>query len=240
MANPLIPINTIRYKTYLKETMIEALRSVFEDHVDELLRKTKIDIDNPTDQESYPAIIVRFYERSITNAGVGHEEFLPTDIEEKFWQKFRHSFYSGDIEFAVYALSSYDRDLIADSLVQILSMGDTEDYTSQFLGRIYDANAEEKPTSLEHFVNVNTDSIQGFGETQTTPPWGPEDVLVYQTSYRIGVWGEFYSLTRPQTYVVIERAEQYPYLKEIEPVPDPNPEDPARWGADSYFLSNNS
>jgi hypothetical protein len=230
MANPLIPINTIRYKTYLKETLVEGLRSVFEDHVDQLLRKTKVDIDNPTDQESYPAIIVRFYERSITNAGVGHEEYLPIDIEEQFWQKFRHSFYSGDIEFAVYALSSYDRDLISDSLVQILSMGDTEDYTSQFLSRIYDASPAEKPTSLDHFVNINTDSVQGFGETQTVPPWGPEDVLVYQTSYRVGVWGEFYSLTRPQTYVLIENVEQYPYLQEIEPVPNPNPEDPAPWG----------
>lgn len=424
----LLAQQTIAYKTYIKETMVKALREVFQSHPDPILAGTKITIDYSFKKLSYPAIVVRFYERSIKNAGVGHYEWLQTPEQigdqetwfdnfkgtkssldyveingsypsdgvipstefyiipfipdnspdagthtEIFWEndeqitirsavrtsyentsgaaygeveftatemivrvkfrpddgmtitlsetsgdlptsdsiywldvryinneisatvydrdplldtaiplrttaamvsedqfidldgqgkisleavntvagtssikkfranklntvlepryiKHKHYLYQGDIEFAVYALSSYDRDLISDSLVQTLAMADTEAYTDSFLQRIYEADPLTDPGSVNHYINLNTDEIQGFGESQAPAPWQPEDVLLYQTSYRIAIHGEFYSRTPDQdAYGLVEEIDTYPYLSPIEEKPDPNIEDPAPW-----------
>jgi hypothetical protein len=222
MPKPTIPIQTVQYKTYVKEALVEALRNAFTGHPDELLAKVNIGIDYSLEELDYPQIVVRFYERSIKNAGVGHQEWFETAEGTGRYVRFKHMLYTGDIEFAVYALSSYDRDLISDSIVQILTMGDIEPYTNAFLERIYSPNPTTEPVSIEHFINLNTDEIMGFGETQTPAPWGPEDVLVYQTAYRIGIFGEFYSrMPEPQPdYGLVERVDSFPYPADEE-APDP-------------------
>lgn len=223
MTEALIPVETIRYKTYLKEALVEGLKPVFANHADPLFQETKVTIETPFDEARFPSIVVRFYERQIKNAGVGHFEFFPDPDAMGRYIKYKHLFYSGDVEFAIYALSSIERDLLSDSLVQILAMGDIEAYTNAFLQRIYNSN---DPAALDHMVNINTDVISGFGETQVPAPWQPEDVLVYQTAYRIGVFGEVYSRT-PETditnYGIIEKVDVFPYMPvDGEPVPDPN------------------
>jgi hypothetical protein len=220
-----IPTYTIRYKTYVKEALVEALREVFADHPDEILRTTNVNIDFPLTEADYPAIIIRFYERDIHNAGVGHHEFFEDESNPGRWIRYKHYLYSGDIEFAIYALSSVDRDLLSDSIVETLAMGDLSVYTNKFLTRIYAPDSTAEPASVDHAINLNTDQIQGFGETQMLAPWQPEDVMVYQTSYRIGIHGEIYSLT-PETdgadYGLVERVDSFPYNPDAgEEVPDP-------------------
>ncbi len=226
MPEPVIPVQTIKYKQYVKEALVEALRSVFATHPDQILRDTTIGIDFPLTEVDYPSIVVRFYERQIKNMGIGHYELGPHASAAGRFIKYRHYTYNGDIEFAIYALSSYDRDLISDSLVQLMAMGDTEDYTSVFLDRIYNSDPSVEPTSLDHFINLNTDQISGFGETQIPAPWSPEDVLVYQTAYRIGIMGEFYSRTPAIVdYGLVDGVDTFPYMGdagEVAPEP-PNP-----------------
>lgn len=209
---------TIPYKTYVKRSLVEALRTVFDDHPDKRIAKTKITIEYPTTENAYPAIIVRFFERGIHNAGVGHVEYIYRDEDKTILDKYRHYMYDGDIEFAIYALSSLDRDLIADALIQTLATGDVLPYTNQFLQRIYDY---PEPIADWNYVNVNTDRIQGYGETQSPAPWLSEDQLAYSTSYRVGISGEFYSLT-PSTLPagVIESVNVYPYIGGVEPIPE--------------------
>lgn len=221
-----LPEQTIHYKTYLKTALVEGLRPVFTNHPDSKLQGTKVSLDFPNTKEQYPAVIVRFFERQIFNAGVGHVEFIydnnsATDI------KYRHYFYNGDIEFALYALSSLDRDLLADSLVQTLAMGDVAAYTQLFRNRIYSPNITTYPLADWNFITLGTDVISGFGETQLPAPWQPEDVLVYQTSYRIPVFGEFYSVPSDTVVENITSINFYPYL-EGDPVPTGST-DPAPW-----------
>jgi hypothetical protein len=220
-----LPNHNIRYKTYVKEALVEALRAVFAAHPDTILRKTKVNIDFPLTRAGYPSVIIRFYERDIRNAGVGHEEFFEHPTEVGRWIRYKHYLYTGDIEFAIYALSSLDRDLIADTIVETLAMGDLSAYTNNFLNRIYRPDAVAEPTSIDHAINLNTDQIQGFGETQVPVPWASEDELIYQTSYRIAIHGEIYSLTpsgEDTTYGLIERVDQFPYNPDAgEDVPDP-------------------
>lgn len=237
MADPLIPIQTVRYKTYVKEALVEALSSVFGIHPDgTTLKNTKVTVDLPIDRASFPAIVVRFYERSLKNAGVAHIELLETEDSSGVYYKYKHYLYNGDIEFAVYALSSLDRDLVSDGLVEILAMGDLEPYAQSFLMRIYSPEPTVEPYSVEHYINLNTDEIQGFGETQQIAPWMPEDVLVYQTAYRISIMGEFYSRVPTDTPLgVIENVPLYPYMPAAgETPPDPDPTEPNPWeGSDT-------
>lgn len=218
---------TVPYKTWIKQSLVEALREVFDGHVDELIGRTNVTIEFPTEKAKYPAIIVRFFERDIHNAGVGHEEVLTINGADF---RFKHYLYTGDIEFAIHALSSLDRDLISDSLVQTLGMGDLTEYTNRFFQRIYDAESTTYPKATYNYINLNTDRVSGFGETQTPAPWMPEDVLVYQTSYRVGISGEFYSLPPVDQDALgyVEEVDQYPYLEDIEPIPD-GADDPAPW-----------
>jgi hypothetical protein len=228
-----IPQRTISYNTYVKQAMVEALREGFVGHPDELLRLVNVDIDFPQDQASYPVVIVRFYERKINNAGVGHEEWLPIEGTNPVqYHRYKHYLYNGDIEFAIYAESTLDRDLIADGIVEVLTMGDLESYTEAFFERIYKPDTATDPQSLVHFINLDTDNVQGFGESQVAPPWQPEDFLVYQKNYRIAAFGEFYSLvpTVADGFGMVDVVEQYPYNPEVgEAEPNPDPADPGIW-----------
>lgn len=257
-----LPERTIPYKTYIKRSLVEALREVFANHPDTMLRRTKVSIDYPTSELSYPSVVIRFFERSVRNAGVGHVEYLynrtgsyilvvkngdlvfkveavddnevgtkPAEYRAQGYTvkifdqyesitKFRHYLYDGDIEFAVFALSSLDRDLISDTLVQTLAMPDMAAYTNNFFNRIYfptdltPSNSGDYEPGHYNYVNLNTDRVTGFGETQTPQPWLSEDQLVYQTSYRIGIYGEFYSLppiTDPAVYGLISKINVLPY-----------------------------
>lgn len=215
-----IPIQTIKYKTHIKTVIVEGLSEVFSNHPDSILRKTHVGIDFPLEEASYPSIVVRFYERDIHNAGVGHKESVETEEGSGRWVNIEHFLYNGDIEFAVYALSSLDRDLVSDSLVQTLTMSKTEPYTRQLWDRVYSTGGADE---TNHMMNLNTDKIQGFGETQQIAPWLPEDTMVYQVSYRIGIFGEFNSrIPAAVNYGLVERIETYPYIGSIgEPVPEP-------------------
>ena len=209
-----LPEKTIKYKTYVKTALVESLRPVFQNHIDSKLQPTNVTIDMPKERQSFPSIVIRFYESEIKNAGVGHEEHF-LDENDKAW-KFKHYFYNGEIEFGIYTLSSLDRDLIADTLVQTIAMGELSDYTNQFFNRIYPKDADAYPDSIGHFININSDQITSINESQNQVPWQAEDDLLYSVSYRVKVFGEFYSLPQSAPYELIEKIFIYPYLESIE------------------------
>ncbi len=141
-------------------------------------------------------------------------------LHEKFIE-YHHSLYSGDISLEVYALSSPDRDKVSDAIIEIVQMGIVGPEGSSFQDRIYHAigkrkeNGElENPYSLWHTITINTDTIQGYGETQTQPLWYPEDNLIYQVEYRFPILGEFYSITpkaEPGSIGLVKEVDFYPW-----------------------------
>jgi hypothetical protein len=222
-----LPEQTIPYKSYLKRSLVEGLKPVFTSHPDSMLQGTKVSIDFPNDREKYPAVLVRYHEATIFNSGVGHVEFLYDD-QTLQTTKYKHFMYKGEAEFAVYALSSLDRDYISSTIVQTLAMGDLLSFTDQFQSRIYAPSYTTTPDAQWNFVNLNTDQISANGESQLPAPWQPEDVLVYMGGYRIPVWGEFYSLPPNTTLQNIAKVNIFPYMDPIEPVPT-GTVDPAPW-----------
>jgi hypothetical protein len=234
---------TIRYRTYLKEAVIEALRTVFAQHPDSMIRNTKVNLAYSTERASYPAIIVRYYERDISSAGVGHEEWERVSDEgvtPEIFQRFKHFLYRGDLELEIVTLSARDRDWLADAVVNVLGMADTESYMLAFLNRIYNPDIGQEPGSKTHAVNLRTDEFSGFGDQEGPVPWlvPEQDTIMYRTSYRIPVFGEFYSrqITGGQTYGKITAVEVYPYIAGLEDKPNPNPEDPNPWRTLDGFL----
>jgi hypothetical protein len=237
MPEPIKSVQTLQYNLYITETISEGLRAVFATHPDRILReKTSVVTDFSFKKTEFPAVVIRFYERSIATAGIGHFELLEDPNNPGAFQKHKHMLYQGDLEFAIYALSSYDRALISDSIVQTVMMGDLEPYSELFYDRIYSVDPVEKPQSLLHFINLNSDQMAGFGKTQQPAPWQPEDVYIYQNSYRVGIHGEFYSRVLPyQSYGLIEKVETFPYMPaagETEPDPDWAGPDDVRGTAD--------
>jgi hypothetical protein len=223
----LLAEKTVKYKTYLKHAIVEGLRPVFANHPDPLLTPTKVTLEFPNTKEKYPAILVRFNESQIYNAGVGHIEFLSVDgLTGKF--KFKHYFYKGNVVFNIYALSSLDRDLISDTLVQTLGMSDLMSYTRNFSDRVYFPDLTAYPDATWNFVNYNADVIGGGSEGQLPAPWGPEDVLVYTTNYSVPVFGEFYSVPPDTSLQSIESVTVYPYIGGLESVPT-GADDPGVW-----------
>lgn len=226
---------TVAYKTYIKETLVEGMAGMFAGHPDTLLRdKVNVTVALPMTETEYPAVVVRFFERNIHNLGVGHQEHIATydELGEPTGRvlRFKHYGYSGDVEFAVYALSSVDRDLVGDSIVQTLSMGDTETYSTPFYQRIYNPDYTTDPQAEEHFINLNSDQISGYGESEVIAPWMPEDVLVYQTSYRVPITGEFYSRVPGDDFGIVSEVETYPYSPDAgEEPPEGDPENDNPW-----------
>lgn len=210
---------TLQYKTFIKRAVVEALQNAFKDHPDPDIAKSKIGIEYSTDRADFPAIIVKFYERDLNNIGVGHAEWGPSPEDPNYprgpftlFQKYYHRLYKGDLEFAIYALSSVDRDKVIDALVEVLTMADVTAGGLNLLDRLYE-DIGHTPFSESHFIAFNTDLITGYGENKEIAPWIPEDTIVYTSSYRLPIIGEFYSLTpkEPQSVGMVEEVDVYPW-----------------------------
>lgn len=222
----LMPQKTVHYKTYVKRAVVEALRGVFKNHPDELLSRTKVDIEYPKTNADYPTVLVRFFERDINNVGIGHVEHIQVDGPDgqptgQGVFPFKHYLYHADIEFAIKALSSLDRDLISDTIIQTLGMGTLEAYTNTFFERIYPEEASSHyPESIWHFININTDRITATPENAVPTPWGAEDELIYESGYRTNTMGEFYSVPPDMPSKYVSKVLLFPYIGGLEPIPD--------------------
>lgn len=100
-----------------------------------------------------------------------------------------------------------------------------DDFFENIYSPVFDFNVDDAvdPTRY-NFVNLNTDKIGGFGESQSAAPWLSEDQLQYLVSYRVGIFGEFYTLP-PDIRTPVGRVTKVtllPYIQQLEPVPEWN------------------
>jgi hypothetical protein len=218
---------TVQYKTFVKRALVTALGAAFSSHPDPTVANSKVAIDSTDDDFHLPAVIIHFYERKLPNAGVGHFEWFPWPLDADLtapgnvqWVRYQHRLYQGDIEFEIFGETSVDRDLLADALVETFAMIETSSAGQTFIGHFYNG-IQSMPYGLWHFATLNTDDITGYGENTNPPPWSPEDDLIYQTSYRVPIFGEFYSYTpeHPDTEHVIDEVDVYPWVPGMDPPP---------------------
>ncbi|WP_028058423.1 hypothetical protein [Candidatus Solirubrobacter pratensis] len=227
-----LPEKTVKYKTFLKSSVQDGLARVFANHPDDALRTTpvarqdgthgtegvKVTLEWPRDKDRYPCVVVRFFERDIQSVGVGHQEMIFVEDDDLIPMRMLHNIFTGDLEFAIYALSNLDRDLMSDTVVQTLTMGTISDYTNNFFNAVY-ADQDNVPDARWHFIDVSK-KVSGFGETQAPVPWQSEDEQLYIVQYRAPVTGEFYSVppeNRSGDYV--RRVPIYPWIEDLETEP---------------------
>lgn len=182
----------------VNRTLVKALRAVFTSSFDEPeFRDINISTEFPIKRVQYPAIHVRFNGGAVTNAGVGHKELFYDSAGKLRW--WMHRKFTGSVDFVVYALSPVSRDILTDTLHDILSFGTLNSLPNEFFEEIYgDPDDAYSMQSLLNQLSVNTDEITSGGKSAGLAPWAPEDVLVYQASYNVELGGGFYN-TVPTT-----------------------------------------
>lgn len=185
------------YLIGVKRELRDALRDVFTQVPDARLQATNISLEWPLTPEKYPAIFITFSEGPIENVGVAHYDIDDTNAVAKQW-KFR-----GTVNFNIVATSPFERDVIANTLVQIIAFGDTVPEFQQFHEDIHDYDFAA--------IKLMTDRIMPGGEATAPVPWGDENAQLYTRSYSVELFGEFF--TDPQTadLISISKISLYPY-----------------------------
>ena len=214
----------VGYKTTINRTVVTALRSAFTDaYPEQDFQNLNVAVDYPLTEIEYPAIICRYQEYTIPNAGVGHREYFPDPYGNL--REWNHRRYEGSMEFSIYALSTLDRDVLSDALIEIISFGTLNDLLNNFFITVYGAIGVNVGTlGLLHQISLNTDRITAMGESNSIAPWEPEDVLVYTNGYMVQCNGGFYNT--PQTNAplgLIQNVIMEPYIEGDDPPTDDDP-----------------
>lgn len=210
--------NIASYRRLVYRRIIDALRSVFDpgpdvygdpQHYtrDRQLDGLKITQEYPLKKIDYPCIVVQYQSSGVYNAGVGHEEWFydPDGI----WRKWNHSRFEGTLYFYIYALSTLDRDIVADALVEVIRFGRLESDTEPFFRMIY-PEGDSDFLNLEQLM-LDSDQVRGGSDSASLAPWQPEDVLVYSTSYSVELHGGYYNTHPKKTWPVYTAIEILAY-----------------------------
>lgn len=160
-----------------------------------------VDMEYPIQVESYPGIWVQFSFNEITQAGIGHEplfknvlaEATETTPEEVNWEPMREFQFKGRVTLTIVALTSLERDRLADAVVTMLAFSrppnitltDPSQDTRQF--RQFISSLAENPYVS---ISVNHDQIMPGGQAMTTGvPWD-EEIPGYEDSYSFDILGQ--------------------------------------------------
>ena len=151
----------------------------------------KVTQEYPLQKVDYPCIVLNYQSSLVENAGVGHYEIFPDrDGVLRLWN---HNRFEGTLQWNVYALSTLDRDLLADALVEVIRFGRLDTELTTFFGIIYPSGGDDDYIALTQLM-LNSDQMHGGGDSASLAPWQPEDVLVYSTSYTTELHGGYYNV----------------------------------------------
>lgn len=158
-----------------------------------------VDMEYPMIEEKYPGIWVQFSFTKMQNSGVAWEllnrtvENEGTPEEWVNWEPVREFTFEGRVTLSIVALTSLERDRIADAIVTMLLFSRVPEHvitradrdTKQFRQLI--GNLAENPYIS---MSINTDVLNPGGQAVTTGvPWDSE-ILGYEDSYSFDLLGQ--------------------------------------------------
>lgn len=160
-----------------------------------------IDMEYPIEKENYPGIWVQFSFNEIVQAGVGHEPLLrtvtapatTTTPEQINWEPMREFQFKGRVTLTIVALTSLERDRIADAVITMLAFSrppemaltKPDEDTKQFR-QLIESLANNPYVSL----TLNHDQIIPGGQAMTTGvPWD-EEIPGYEDTYSFDILGQ--------------------------------------------------
>jgi hypothetical protein len=160
-----------------------------------------IDMEYPIEKESYPGIWVQFSFNEIVQAGIGHEplirnvlaEATPTSPEVVNWETIREFQFKGRVTLTIVALTSLERDRLADVVITMLAFSRTPNTVlteptkdTKQLRQLISSLAENPYVSM----TINHDQVIPGGQAMTTGvPWD-EEIPGYEDSYSFDILGQ--------------------------------------------------
>lgn len=160
-----------------------------------------VDMEYPIEKENYPGIWVQFSFSEITQAGIGHEPLIRTVVtpatstaaEVVNWEPIREFQFKGRVTLTIVALTSLERDRIADAVITMLAFSRPPEMaltkpgedTKQFR-QLIDSLANNPYVSL----TFNHDQVIPGGQAMTTGvPWD-EEIPGYEDTYSFDILGQ--------------------------------------------------
>ena len=160
-----------------------------------------VDMEYPIEKEHYPGVWVQFSFNEIVQAGIGHEPMLRTVVAEATantpevinWEPMREFSFKGRVTLTIVALTSLERDRIADAIITMLAFSrppesvitKANEDTKQFR-QLIESLASNPYVSL----TVNHDQIIPGGQAMTTGvPWD-EEIPGYEDTYSFDILGQ--------------------------------------------------
>lgn len=178
----------IGYKMNLKRAMVNSLKFAFnKNHPDTTMKNLYISMEWAERPQQFPAMLVSYQEKRLSNAGAGHMEYVEGTLTKR-WS------YEGTISVVVFAETTVQRDFITDQFVNMFAFGGLDPDSSIFM-RYFNENK-----GLD--AQVMSDELFPLAESsQKGTSWGVEDMTLYSAGYSFNVYGTFHSAQRRHGYI---------------------------------------
>lgn len=204
------------FRVAVLREVIGALEKVYTiDYPDPLLRNLHIGLEYQDVKEKFPSIVITFLERMLQRAGLGHLNPKEFETGEQIVNRW---IFQGGITFTLLALTTFDRDLLADSLLDVMAFGKQSERNVIFHDDIEDNDWIP--------ISLMTDHALPGGNTTTPSPWGNTNEQLYQTSYTFDCFGQFFSDPATGDLVRLSQINTFPFRPD-QAVPigttDPSP-----------------
>jgi hypothetical protein len=155
-------------------------------------QKIYVSLDYPMEKIQYPGVWVQFSVSKLNRAGIGHE--ITTQVNGK-WVFIQEWMVEGRVTLTIVALSSIERDRLADAIIVSLAFARPPDLV------LTDPTQDTKEnrgfiTALDEnpfiAVTLQLDTIiPGGQQVSQGTPWGDDAALVYEDSYSFDLVGHF-------------------------------------------------
>lgn len=169
--------------TPTKKLIIRALRATFNSfYPNDKLSSMNIDMEYPYKEEHYPGIWVRFSPSKLQASGLDPAQQTADEI-------FSVWYYEGTVSFTIIALSSKERDLISDGIIEAFAFAAQMPSASPFYATITSSDLIN--------MTLQSDILTPGGQTETIgTPWD-DDKIAYEDRYSFEVVGQVRSRVQP-------------------------------------------
>ncbi len=211
----------------VKTLFLEALQETFDsEHPVVDMRDIWISMEYPSAKAHMPGIWADFTPTSdLQVAGVGHVEY--SENENGTFKKGTRWRFGGRVTYTISAMSSRQRDRIADEVVRVVAFGGEYPALSQFRQTL------EVNDLIQVSMQWDTFTLGGKDEAPGTP-WGSEE-MVYEITVGMDCQGSFVSGSDlspdlvPLSTVVTKFSDPSEPVPTFATTPTPGPPDPRDW-----------
>jgi hypothetical protein len=162
--------------TPTKKLIIRALRATFTAlYPNDKLSSMNIDLEYPYKEEHYPGIWVKFSLHKIQASGLDPTRHTADEIYS-VWH------YEGTVSLVIIALSSKERDLISDGIIESYAFASMMPSMSPFYAAINSSDLIN--------MSLQSDILSSAGQSETIgTPWD-DDKIAYEDRYSFEVIGQ--------------------------------------------------